>query len=238
MAQQNHTWLCADQRPGLNSDVTHDRGQRGTHTHLGPLRADRRRIVSTGIPFSTQTLLFDSRLRSVLNIAHRKQSEPWHLCPKEPPPASLRHPSIHPPLWTPSPLKRSPGGAPPPLDQSDHHGKIQNLPWGRSCQAIFGTQMFGSQTPHPTTHPIPPLSTALGIGTGKWICCVPKATNLDKNGHSTSCPCPHCHLRACLACLALLSLCTNTCTCTNTCSFAFMVQLMGRKEGAAPRSLC
>ena len=41
-----------------------------------------------------------------------KQSEPQCLCPREPPPATLRHPSIHPSTWTPPPpLKSSPGGA-------------------------------------------------------------------------------------------------------------------------------
>ena len=40
---------------------------------------------------------------------------------------------------------------PPPPDQSDHRGKQQNSQKGKSCRAIFGTQTFGSQTPHPSS---------------------------------------------------------------------------------------
>ena len=53
------------------------------------------------------------------------------------------------------------GGRPPPSppDQRDNRGKQQNLPLGKSGQAIFGTQTSGSQTPPP-----PRLSTALPVG--------------------------------------------------------------------------
>ena len=40
-------------------------------------------------------------------------------------------------------------GDPPPPDQSDHRGKKRNLPLGKSCRAIFCTQISGSQTPPP-----------------------------------------------------------------------------------------
>ena len=42
------------------------------------------------------------------------------------------------------------GPPPPPPDQSDHRGKKRNLQQGKSGQAIFGTQFFGSQTPPPS----------------------------------------------------------------------------------------
>ena len=41
------------------------------------------------------------------------------------------------------------GGAPPP-DRSDHREKKRNLPLGKSCWAIFGTHLFGSQTSYPS----------------------------------------------------------------------------------------
>ena len=41
------------------------------------------------------------------------------------------------------------GLPPPPQDQSDHLGTKRNLPLGISCEAIFGSHIFGSQTPPP-----------------------------------------------------------------------------------------
>jgi len=63
------------------------------------------------------------------------------------------------------------GGAPLPTprtprtpDQSDKSGKKRNLPLGKSCRAIFGTQYFGSQTPPPFLYSKASLATAeLGI---------------------------------------------------------------------------
>ena len=49
---------------------------------------------------------------------------------------------------------------PPPSDQSDHRGKTRNLPLGKSCWAIFGTQTFGSQT-----FPPPPVKHSSGANT-------------------------------------------------------------------------
>ena len=46
--------------------------------------------------------------------------------------------------------RRSP---PSPTDQSDDSGKKRSLPSGKSCQAVFGTQTIGSQTPPPTPPP-------------------------------------------------------------------------------------
>ena len=48
---------------------------------------------------------------------------------------------------------------PPSPDQSDHRGKKRNLQSGKSGQAIFGTQNFGSKTPSP---PPPPKVTIAG----------------------------------------------------------------------------
>ena len=68
---------------------------------------------------------------------------------------------------------------PSPPDQSDHRGKKRNLPLGESCQAIFGTQTFGSQTPPLLSSNTSSTPPSHGVG-HEWVgglqrclcCCV------------------------------------------------------------------
>ena len=79
----------------------------------------------------------------------------------------------------------TPGPTPP--DQSDHRGKKRNLPSGKSCRAIFGTPIFGSQTPSPPSNtslpPPPPIWTGGLVPKTPWTIwtmaiCTPYATRL------------------------------------------------------------
>ena len=54
-------------------------------------------------------------------------------------------------------------GYPPTPDQRDHRGKTRNLPLGISGRAIFGTQIFGSQSPPPSRS-----NTSLGLSQSAW----------------------------------------------------------------------
>ena len=65
-------------------------------------------------------------------------------------------------------------GPPPPQDQSDHRGKQQHLPLGKTGRAIFGAHRFGSQTPPQPPHPPSVLMSAFGEG-GEWSVPVPPA---------------------------------------------------------------